>query len=50
MEEEYESEMQLYEIYLELDDTYRMMYILKAQDCTEAAIRLAKTGDTIYVN
>jgi hypothetical protein len=50
MEEEYKLEIQLYEIYRELADEHRMEYILKAQAYTEAAIRLAKTGDMIYVN
>lgn len=50
MEEEYKLEIQLYEIYLELADEYRVKCILDAQACTEAAIRLAKTGSTMYVN
>ncbi len=50
MEEEYKLEIRLYEIYLELADEYRVKCILDAQACTEAAIRLAKTGSTMYVN
>ena len=50
MEEEFKLETQLYEIYLELADEHRVKCILDAQACTEEAIRLAKTGSTMYVN